>query len=99
MKRGCASLVGMSSGLLAMVIAASAFGRRPDLRAGFQSSAAGNAMQLVAEGERIFRFDTFGDEAFWGGELRMQELFERLTPRALLALGLKIDSGPLSPSV
>ena len=25
-----------------------------------------NATQKVQQGEQIFRFDTFGDEAFWG---------------------------------
>ena len=29
-----------------------------------------SAQQMIGEGRRIFRFDTFGDEAFWGGALR-----------------------------
>ena len=28
---------------------------------------------LSAEGKQIFRFDTFGDEDFWGGQLRLHE--------------------------
>ena len=28
-----------------------------------------NAQQMIEEGRRIFRFDTFGDEAFWGDTL------------------------------
>src|SRR5581483_12399540 len=35
-----------------------------------------NADRMIAEGRRIFRFDTFGDEAFWGGELRLHEAIE-----------------------
>ncbi len=26
---------------------------------------------LIAQGKQIFRFDTFGDEAFWGGALQL----------------------------
>lgn len=28
---------------------------------------------LLAEGRQIFRYDTFGSEAFWGGQLRLHE--------------------------
>ena len=28
---------------------------------------------LLSEGKQIFRFDTFGDEDFWGGQLRLHE--------------------------
>ena len=27
-------------------------------------------------GRRIFRFDTFGDEAFWGGTLKLHQAIE-----------------------
>ncbi|HEY8428064.1 MAG TPA: hypothetical protein VIL20_06805, partial [Sandaracinaceae bacterium] len=30
-----------------------------------------NAAELTERGREIFRFDTFGDEAFWGGQLRL----------------------------
>ena len=33
----------------------------------------GNAMQMIEEGRETFRFDTFGDEAFWGDALRLDE--------------------------
>jgi hypothetical protein len=29
--------------------------------------------QLFERGRRIFRFDTFGDQAFWGGQLRLHQ--------------------------
>src|SRR5436190_24145752 len=32
-----------------------------------------HAGALVEEGRQTFRFDTFGDEAFWGGALRLPE--------------------------
>ena len=31
------------------------------------------AQQLFKRGRQIFRFDTFGDEAFWGDALRLHE--------------------------
>jgi mono/diheme cytochrome c family protein len=67
-----------------------------------------HATDLLQRGRRIFRFDTFGDEVFWGGTLRLHEAIEGerlggvgpgLSPAAALALGLKIDAEALSPSV
>lgn len=60
----------------------------------------GNAQQLVDDGRMIFRFDTFGDEDFWGGQLQLHEAVAGaanggvgpgLSPQAALALGLKVD--------
>ena len=34
-------------------------------------SAERNALRKVTEGRRIFRYDTFGDQAFWGDALRL----------------------------
>ena len=59
-----------------------------------------NAVKLVDEGRQTFRFDTFGDEAFWGGTLQLHRAVEGsnlggvgagLTPRTALQLGLKVD--------
>lgn len=32
-----------------------------------------NARRMMEDGKRIFRFDTFGSEDFWGGKLRLHE--------------------------
>ena len=32
-----------------------------------------NAVRMVEEGKKIFRFDTFGDEAFWGDALKIHQ--------------------------
>ncbi len=54
----------------------------------------------LSNGRRIFRFDTFGDEAFWGGVLRIHQAIEGsahggvgagVSPRTALAVGLKVD--------
>ena len=54
------------------------------------------ATRLVRDGRDIFRYDTFGDEAFWGGQLRLHETVARLAPSNALALGLKVDSKAVS---
>jgi hypothetical protein len=48
---------------------------------------------------RTFRYDTFGDEDFWGGTLRLHEAVAALSPRQALGLGLKVDSQALPPGV
>src|SRR5262245_48325460 len=58
------------------------------------------ADRLITEGRHTFRFDTFGDEDFWGGALRLHDAIAGvnlggigpgLTPRIALQLGLKVD--------
>jgi len=67
-----------------------------------------HATDTIREGRHIFRFDTFGDQAFWGGALRLHQAIEGarlggvgpgLTPRMALALGLKVDSRAIPPAV
>ena len=58
-----------------------------------------NAQQQVEDGRRIFRFDTFGDEDFWGGQLRLHEAIAGVTPRQALGLGLKVSSRALPPDL
>ena len=52
------------------------------------------------QGQQIFRFDTFGDQDFWGGTLQLYKAIEGtrfggvgpgISPRTALALGLKVD--------
>jgi len=50
-----------------------------------------NAQQMLAQGRQSFRYDTFGDEAFWGDTLRLHQAIAQLSPRDALALGLKVD--------
>lgn len=51
-------------------------------------------------GQQVFRFDTFGDEDFWGGTLQLHKAIEGanfggvgpgISPNFALALGLKVD--------
>jgi mono/diheme cytochrome c family protein len=58
-----------------------------------------DAAAMIDEGRRIFRFDTFGDEAFWTGVLRLNEPISQVSPRTALAVGLKIDVDALPGNV
>jgi mono/diheme cytochrome c family protein len=47
----------------------------------------------IAEGQRVFRFDTFGDEVVWTDKLRLNEVIEKsVDPTTALKVGLKVDS-------
>ena len=56
--------------------------------------------RTVAEGRRIFRFDTFGDEQFWTDTARMHEVVQRsVSPTTALSVGLKVDADAIPPAV
>jgi hypothetical protein len=59
-------------------------------------------------GRKTFRFETFGDEAFWGGVLKLHQAIEGqahggvgpgVSPRTALAVGLKVDVDALPQDV
>jgi cytochrome c5 len=52
------------------------------------------------EGQRVFRFDTFGDEQLWTDKLRMHEVVEKsVDPTTALKVGLKVDSEVLPAGI
>lgn len=54
----------------------------------------------AADGRRIFRFATFGDESFWTDTLHMNEVVESaVDPTTALSVGLKVDAEALPPAV
>jgi cytochrome c553 len=56
--------------------------------------------QTLAEGQRIFRFDTFGDEQFWTDTARMHEVVQRsVSPKTALSVGLKVDAEAIPADV
>ena len=78
------------------------------LGAAAMQTAASQRPNLIAEGRQIFRFDTFGDEDFWGGQLRLHEAIEGeqfggvgpgVSPKTALAVGLKVDLQALPDSL
>ncbi len=69
----------------------------------FQSTTA-TALPVSEDGTQIFRFDTFGDEAFWGDTLKLHRAIEGaklggvgagVSPKTALAVGLKVDMDAL----
>ena len=77
---------------------------RPDSDAGTSV----HAQQMLRQGRETFRFDTFGDEAFWGDTLKLHQAIEGaklggvgpgLSPAAALGLGLKVDVDALPKSL
>lgn len=60
----------------------------------------GHPADSVADGQRIFRFDTFGDEQFWTDTLHMNQVVEQsVDPTTALAVGLKVDADVLPPGI
>ena len=67
-----------------------------------------NSQQLLDQGRQIFRYDTFGDEAYWGGTLELHRAIEGaahggvgpgVSPKTALAVGLKVDMDALPPAL
>lgn len=59
-----------------------------------------HARRMIAEGRQIFRFDTFGSEAFFGDALQLHQAIAGeknggvgagVSPKTALAVGLKVD--------
>ena len=59
-----------------------------------------HAQRTLAEGRQIFRFDTFGDQAFWGDTIKLHQAIQGtrfggvgrgVSPKTALAVGLKVD--------
>lgn len=77
--------------------------QRPDPQIELSAAAAlspeSNAQKMIEEGRQILRFDTFGDEAFWGDTLKLHTAIETVSPKAAVELGLKIDVSALPKNV
>jgi hypothetical protein len=94
--------VGISCGYLAFASsqAATQFGRHGPPAASPDEAIQGFSQALLAQGQQTFRHDTFGDEDYWGGQLRLHEAIEGarfggvgpgVSPKTALAVGLKVD--------
>jgi hypothetical protein len=72
------------------------------------SRAAVGGDALIRQGKQVFRFDTFGDQAFWGDALQLHKAIEGsanggvgpgVSPKTALAVGLKVDATAIPPSL
>ncbi|MGA8440225.1 MAG: hypothetical protein WB714_18500 [Candidatus Sulfotelmatobacter sp.] len=75
---------------------------------GFAAVALDNSPPTLKEGQHTFRFDTFGDEAWWGDTVHLQAAIEGvkfggigpgISPATALSLGLKVDLEALPASL
>ena len=106
-------LLGLAAVATSLLVASS----QPNSESDQQASAAANrrdstikadAIRMIAEGRNTFRFDTFGDQAFWGDTLHLHQAIEGaalggvgpgVSPTTALAVGLKVDSDALPPAL
>ncbi|MBI1866795.1 MAG: hypothetical protein HYS06_00600 [Methylocystis sp.] len=70
----------------------------------FDAEIAGHAKTMLDEGKKTFRYDTFGDEAFWGDALQLHKAIAGaknggvgpgVSPKTALSVGLKVDADAL----
>ena len=63
-----------------------------------------DALKTIDDGRDIFRFDTFGDEEFWGDALKLHQAIQGasfggvgpgVSPKTALGVGLKVDTEAL----
>jgi hypothetical protein len=76
--------------------------------AGFDRTISANNTKLINDGRQIFRFDTFGDEQFWGDTIHLHQAIAGaanggvgggVSPKTALAVGLKVDADALPAGV
>jgi hypothetical protein len=74
----------------------------------FDAEIARHAQAMLEEGKRIFRYDTFGSEAFWGDALQLHKavagekhggIGTGVSPKTALSVGLKVDADALSEAL
>jgi hypothetical protein len=77
---------------------------RDRMQSGFDAEIAANGQEMLRRGRDIFRFDTFGDEAYWTDKLKLHQAIEGskfsgvgggVSPKTALAVGLKVDMDAL----
>jgi hypothetical protein len=97
-------ILGIVGLLVGVVVVAGTAENRPAKT--FDEAIRRNGERMIEEGQQIFRFDTFGDEAFWGGALKLHQAIEGerfggigpgVSPSTALAVGLKVDAEALPP--
>ena len=97
---GFAIFVGLGAGIGGQGNARAQTSKLPDN----DSQISAHARRMMNEGRRIFRFDTFGSEAFWGDALQLHKAIAGeknggvgggVSPKTALSVGLKVDTEAL----
>ena len=98
---GFALLLGLLIGMVSSKITSKAFSgpdsdrneREQESLAPFDRQIHRNNERMLHQGRQTFRFDTFGDEAFWGDTLRLHEAVATVSPKTALSVGLAVWAG------
>jgi len=76
----------------------------PPSQSDFDAEITRHAQTMIEEGRKIFRYDTFGSEAFWGDALQLHKAIAGeknggigpgVSPKTALSVGLKVDADAL----
>ena len=88
-----------AAALLGVIVASAA----PPSQSGSDAEINRHAQATIDEGRKIFRYDTFGSEAFWGDALQLHKAIAGeknggigpgVSPKTALSVGLKVDAEP-----
>jgi hypothetical protein len=80
----------------------------PNPSAPFDGVISKNTHSMVEAGRQIFRYETFGDEAFWGDTIKLHQAIAGqklggigpgVSPKTALSVGLKVDADALPASL
>ena len=96
------SIAGVAASALLTIwaLALSGAGNQPPSPAAMDSAVTDNARRMLEEGRRVFRYETFGDEAYWGETLKLHRAIAGsklggvgpgVSPKTALSVGLKVD--------
>lgn len=103
-----AVIFGGALGIWSVVEASNQSKSRTTIHSGFDQSIESNAASMMKKGRQIFRYDTFGNEQFWGKTLRLHEAIAGekqggvgpgVSPKTALEVGLKVDSEALPKAI
>jgi hypothetical protein len=92
--------VAASALLTIWALALSGASNQPPSPAAMDSAVTDNARRMLEEGRRVFRYETFGDEAYWGETLKLHRAIAGsklggvgpgVSPKTALSVGLKVD--------
>ena len=90
--------------LILVYAAGSSHAQRSDKENEFDRQISANSQRMFEEGKHIFRYDTFGDEAYWTDKLKLHQAIEGskfggvgpgVSPKTALSVGLKVDMDAL----
>jgi len=108
-RKGVLSAALVTGAMLAVGVASSAATvTLQSKQAPFDGTISQNSQAMLDQGRQTFRFDTFGDEGFWGGTIQLHRAIEGqnlggvgpgVSPRTALAVGLKVDVDALPSSL